>query len=164
MLSSTFFYQQNFHLFKWFALSDQKSFRLCLLCYCHGKIRMIRLILRTKNNLTSTKRKTEMSTFVLHTRLIFLHLSTGWSIGFYIKNLSWLRVKISYHKLNNLAKLLNGDLSIKIGWGVLSRYLMDRECNCSLPSKVNGKCVYEGKFQTKCLIYKENSWCVTIFI
>ena len=31
---------------------------------------------------------------------------------------------------------------------------MDREYNRSLPSKVNGKCVYEGKFWNKCLIYK----------
>ena len=31
---------------------------------------------------------------------------------------------------------------------------MDRECNCSLPSKVNGKCVYEGKLQNKCLVYE----------
>ena len=50
---------------------------------------------------------------------------------------------MSYHIYNNLAELLNGDLAAKIGWGIFSKELMDRECNCSLPSKVNGKCVYE---------------------
>ena len=31
---------------------------------------------------------------------------------------------------------------------------MDRECKCYLPSKVNGKCVYEGKCGSKCIIYQ----------
>ena len=31
---------------------------------------------------------------------------------------------------------------------------MDRECNCSLPSKVNGKCFYEDKCRSKCIIYE----------
>ena len=31
---------------------------------------------------------------------------------------------------------------------------MDRKCISSLPSKVNGKCAYDGKFQSKCLIYE----------
>ena len=31
---------------------------------------------------------------------------------------------------------------------------MDRECNCSLPSKVNGKFVYEGKCWSRCIIYE----------
>ena len=61
---------------------------------------------------------------------------------------------MSYHGFNNLAELLNRDLAAKIGRGILSKYLMDRECNCSLPFKVNGKFVYERKFRKKCLIYK----------
>ena len=65
-----------------------------------------------------------------------------------------MRVRISYHRFNNLAELLKGDLAAKIGWGIFSNDLMDRECNCSLPSKVKGKCVYDGKFRSKCLIYK----------
>ena len=56
---------------------------------------------------------------------------------------------MSYHGINTLAKLLNGDLAEKIGWGILSRYLMDRECNCCISSKVNSECVYEGEFR-KC--------------
>ena len=48
-------------------------------------------------------------------------------------NLSWLRVRMSYHIFNNLAELLNGDLAAKIGQGIFSKDLMDRECNYSLP-------------------------------
>ena len=50
--------------------------------------------------------------------------------------LSWMRVQISYHRFNNLAELLNRDLATKIGRGIFPIDLMDRECNCSLPSKV----------------------------
>ena len=54
---------------------------------------------------------------------------------------------------------------LNIGQGILSEDLMDRECNCSLPSKVNGKCVYKGKCKNKCLIYKvKSSMCDTIYI
>ena len=59
-------------------------------------------------------------------------------------NLSWLRVRMSCHRFNNLAKLLNRDIATKIGRGIFSKDLIDRECNCSLPSKVNEKGVYEG--------------------
>ena len=62
-------------------------------------------------------------------------------------NLTWLRFRMSCHGFNNLAELLNGDLAAKIGRGIFSKDLMDRECNCSLPSKVNRKCVYKGKFR-----------------
>ena len=31
---------------------------------------------------------------------------------------------------------------------------MDRECNCSLPYKVKGKCVYKGKCRSRCIIYE----------
>ena len=55
---------------------------------------------------------------------------------------------------NSLAGILNGDLAEKIGQGILSCDLMDRECNCFLLSKVNGKCIYEGKYRRKSLIYE----------
>ena len=61
-------------------------------------------------------------------------------------NLTWLIVRMEYHRFNNLAELLNRDLAAKIGRGIFSKDLMDRKCNCSLPYKVNGKCAYEGKF------------------
>ena len=31
---------------------------------------------------------------------------------------------------------------------------MDRECKCSLPSKVNKKCTHKDKFRRKCSIYE----------
>ena len=72
---------------------------------------------------------------------------------------------MSYHRFNNLAKSLNGDLTAKIGQGILSKDLTYRTCNCSLPSKVNGKCVYEGKCRSKYLIYKlKCSMCDAIYI
>ena len=39
--------------------------------------------------------------------------------------LTWLRVRMSYHRCNNLAELLSGDLAAKIGQGIFSKYLMD---------------------------------------
>ena len=80
-------------------------------------------------------------------------------------NLTWLRVRISYHIFNSLAELLNGYLAAKIGWGVFSKDLMDRKCSCSLPSKVNEKCAYEGKFRSRCIIYEVTcSMCDAIYI
>ena len=59
---------------------------------------------------------------------------------------------MSYHIFINLAELLNGDLAAKIGRGIFSKGLMDSKCNCSAPSKVNRKCVYEGKCLSQCII------------
>ena len=39
-------------------------------------------------------------------------------------NLTWLRVRMSYHRFNNLAELLNGYLAAKIGRGIFSKDLM----------------------------------------
>ena len=101
----------------------------------------------------STKIKIEMSTFALHIHAIFFtyinrvvnRLKKPYS-------LSWMRVRISYHIFDNLSKLINGYLSAKIGWVILSQDLMDIECKGSPPSKVNRKCVYEDKYRGKCLI------------
>ena len=42
---------------------------------------------------------------------------------------------------------------------------MDREFNCSLPSKFNGKFVYEGKCRSKCIIYEvKYPMCDAIYI
>ena len=72
---------------------------------------------------------------------------------------------MSYNRYNNLAELLNGDLATKIGRGIFSNDLMDIECNCSLPSKLNGKCVYEGKCRSKYIIYEVKcSTCDAIYI
>ena len=80
-------------------------------------------------------------------------------------NLYWIIVRMYYLEFNNLDELLNWDLATKIGMGILSKYLMNRECNCSLPSKVNANCVYEGKLRYKCLIYKVKcSICDAVYI
>ena len=41
-------------------------------------------------------------------------------------NLTWLRVRMSYHRFNNLAELLDRDLAAKIGRGVFSKDFVDR--------------------------------------
>ena len=70
-----------------------------------------------------------------------------------------------YHRFNNLAELRNGDLAAKIRRGIFSKDLMNRKCNCSLPSKVNGKCVYEGKCRSRCIIYEiKCSMCDAMYI
>ena len=72
---------------------------------------------------------------------------------------------MSYHRFNNLAELLNGDLAAKIGREIFSKDLMDRECKLSLPSKVKGKCVYKGKFRSRCMIYEVKCcMCDNIYI
>ena len=72
---------------------------------------------------------------------------------------------MSYNIFNNVAELLNRYLTAKIGRGIFSKDLMDRECNCSLTSKVNRKCVYKGKCRSKCIIYKVKcSMCDAIYI
>ena len=80
-------------------------------------------------------------------------------------NLSWLIVIMSHHIINSLAELFNGYLAAKTGRGILSKDLINRECNCSIPYKVNGKCFYKGKFWSKCLIHKiKCSMCDDIYI
>ena len=42
---------------------------------------------------------------------------------------------------------------------------MDMECNYSLPSKFNVKCVYEGKCRSRCIIYEVKCCiCEAIYI
>ena len=74
--------------------------------------------------------------FVAHSRYFSM------SIHRVINNLSWMRVRMSYHRFNNVAELLNGYLAAKSRRGNFSKDLIDREFNCSLPSEVNEKCVY----------------------
>ena len=88
-----------------------------------GKISMRRRILRTKKNLKLTKRKTEMSTFVLHNHTTFLPLPQGDQEAKKYFNLSWLRVKMSYDRFNTLSEFINGDHAAKIGRGILSKDL-----------------------------------------
>ena len=53
-----------------------------------------------------------------------------------------------YKNLSRVMKYIQGTIGLPlILQGILSWDLMDRNFNCSLPSKVNGKCVYRGKFR-----------------
>ena len=72
---------------------------------------------------------------------------------------------MSYYRFNNLAKLLNIEVAVKMGQEIFYIDLMDRECNCYLKSKVNGKCVYKGKLRQCFKIYKVKcSMCEAIYI
>ena len=75
----------------------------------------------------------------------FVPRGVFWKYRGGVLKLYWLRVKMSYHIFNHLAKLLSGYLAAKIGRGNLSCDLMDREYKCSLLSNDNSKCVYECK-------------------
>ena len=101
--------------------------------------------------------------YIIYTLFFYLYPQGDQQAEKYF-NISGLRVQMSYHRFINLAKLLNGYLAAKIGRGLLSRYLMDRECNCYVLYKVNGKCVNKGKCRNKCLIYEVNAQCVTLCI
>ena len=72
--------------------------------------------------------------------IISLKLSIGLSTGkqYY---LYCLKVLMYYHGFNNLSKLLNIYLSVKIGLGILSCDLMYILFNFSNLSKFNTKCV-----------------------
>ena len=61
---------------------------------------------------------------------------------------------MSYQRFINLLELLSGKLVAKIGQVILSKDLINKECNSSLLSKDNRKCVYKGKSWNKYLIYE----------
>ena len=82
---------------------------------------------------------------MLHTHVIFYVYPKGDRQAKNPFNISWKRVQTYYHRFNNLDEFLIGDLAKKGVQVILSCYLMYRECNCSLPSKVNRKRGYEGK-------------------
>ena len=98
-----------------------------------------------KRNQTSEKRKQKCLLLCFLLMLFFYVYPQGDQQGKKSFNLSWLRVRMFYYRFNNLAELLNGDFAAKIGQEIFFKDLMDRKCNCSIPSKFNGKCVYKGK-------------------
>ena len=68
-----------------------------------------------------------------------------------------------YHIFNNVSELLNGYLAAKIGRGIFSKELMDRECKCSLPYKVNGNEFTKENVGLNVLSIKYNAPRVTLF-
>ena len=72
---------------------------------------------------------------------------------------------MSHLRFDNLSKILNGYNDKKNWWGIHFYELMYRQCNCSNKYKVNNKCVHEGKFRVKYIIYKVKcTLCDTIYI
>ena len=54
--------------------------------------------------------------------------------------LKWIRVRFSYHRFPNLEEILQGDIVGKIRKGIGSKYIPNRDCNCS--SMTNGVFVW----------------------
>ena len=69
-------------------------------------------------------------------------------------DLKWLRVRISYYRFPNLGEVLQGDMIGKLRKGTRSKYILDRECNCSSTTKVKSECAYEGDCRAYCIVYK----------
>ena len=74
-----------------------------------------------------TKRKKQICLLSCFILTVFFYLYTqGDQQAKKYFDISWLRVRMPYHRFNNLAELLNVDLAAKIGQGILSKDLMDR--------------------------------------
>jgi len=69
-------------------------------------------------------------------------------------NLKWLRVSISYHKFPNLGQQFQSDLTSKLQKDLKSEDFMDRPCNCTRTSKVNGECLYKRNCRKSIVVYK----------
>ena len=105
-----------------------------------------------------------MSNFVLCTHSDFISLSIWlFTVGGYF-NLSWIWVCIYQHQFNNLAKILNVDLFMKIWQWIHSHGFIDRACNFSTPYKFNCKCVFKGKFGKNVKPMKWNSLFVIQYV
>ena len=72
-------------------------------------------------------------------------------------NLPWLQTRMAYQKYRNLGELLHLDLCNKLHRHILSLDLMERPYNCPNRCKINGRCPYEGKCRTTCLVFKVKS-------
>ena len=69
-------------------------------------------------------------------------------------NLKWLRTSMSYHRFPNLGEIFQGDLNTKLMDNITSKDFMDRECNCTNATTVNGKCIYSGNCRKSIVIHK----------
>ena len=68
-------------------------------------------------------------------------------------NLLWLRVRLLYHCFTNLCELFQAKLTKKLNWNILSLDFMDRNCNCSAATKIQGQCPYNGICQKTCMVH-----------
>ena len=118
-------------------LSARRAFHLLISQQweSYGKRRMKKRILRTKEPDVNKKKNRTVYFCVAYSRYFSTYIHRVINRLKKNLNLLWLRVRMSYHRFNNLSELLNRDLAVKIGRGIFSKDLMDRKCNCYLPSK-----------------------------
>jgi hypothetical protein len=69
-------------------------------------------------------------------------------------NLKWLRISMSYHRFANLRQMYQRDKEAKLMDGIHCGDCVDRPCNCSMVSQVNGECPFGGKCRHRFLIYQ----------
>lgn len=68
--------------------------------------------------------------------------------------LRWLRVSMAYCRFPNVRELYRFDLDAKLNKGLTSHEVKPRPCNCILPNKRNGQCVYNDDCRVPFVIYK----------
>ena len=88
-------------------------------------------------------------------------------IGQLVKSfgLTWLRVRMSYHRFTNLREIFAGDLTSKLRRGIGSADFLCRPCNCCSSAHIDGKCPYNGICRRKCAVYKvQCKLCTAIYI
>ena len=68
--------------------------------------------------------------------------------------LIWLQVRMSYRKFPNFRELVNGDLSRKMNYDINSRFFRQKPCDFKAPTRVNGKCQFNGNCNKTCVVYK----------
>jgi hypothetical protein len=69
-------------------------------------------------------------------------------------NLKWLRISMSYHRFANLRQMYQRDKEKKMMDGIYCGDCVDRPCNCSKASQVNGECPFGGKCRQHFLVYE----------
>ena len=73
---------------------------------------------------------------------------------FKANHIPWLHTRMAYKKFCNLGELLQSDLSSKLNENLTSLDYMDRPCNCPTHCKLNGKCPFNDKCRTSCIVYQ----------
>ena len=53
----------------------------------------------------------------------------------------------------------------KLRTGIVSRYFLNRECNCSSTTKVKVTCDYKGDYRARCVFYKVTcKKCLSVYV
>lgn len=67
---------------------------------------------------------------------------------------------MSYHKFTNLSEIFQGDLTTKLLENVQSEDFMDRPCNCTRVSMVDGSCDFDACCRKTIVVYKATCTCL----